>query len=396
MIEYLKIANKKIILRLSAIFLSVLLIIIFSGFVSFFNAGVEETFDSIFSRYEADTSVVLIKITENDIEKLGSWPLKRSYYALLFDYLNKYNAKKIGLEVFLSSGLPYQTVYNELLSEKVKEKNNIVFGSLLSGMRVENGRVVVDSIIYPQLKEINKDLLTGHLNFISKGKIEIPLSVQIGNVNEYAFSKALVGNSFMPENNLMRVNFRISPESYKSYSLLRFFDLANNRDPSLNSLKDKIVIIGVTDPSTAKIFDVPFLGKISGLIIHAAAVDNLLNGYFLNRDYFTLSTFIFLVLLLLPMLLENKIRYAPALTAVFAVLVFVSLFLFEANYQVNYAALGFTFILLLATEAFIRIREKEDEFSELIDEAEALKKALKAKERRIVQTRSAIVRSADR
>ena len=385
MIEFSKIANKKIILRLSAVILSILFVVIFSGFFSSFNSKVDETFDSFFARRAADTNIVLIKITENDIEKLGSWPLKRSYYALLFDYLNKYGAKKIGLEIFLSGGLPYQSAYNELLSEKINEKKNVVLGSLLSGMRIENGRVAVDSIIYPQLKEINNDLQTGHLNFIPDDDILIPLSAQVGNVNEYAFSKALAENSFIPENNFMRLDFRVNADSFESYSLLRFFDLANKKDISLNRLKNKIVIIGVSDPSTAKMFDVPFLGKIPGLIIHAVAVENLLTQTWLNRNYFTLSTFLFALLLLIPALADKRFNYLLGLIILFALLIFASLIFFNNGFRLNYSALIFPFMFLLFVEMFIRVRKKEEELSELFDEAEALKKALKAKESKLAE-----------
>ena len=47
-----------------------------------------------------DTNIVLIHINSDDIENLGGWPLKRSFYALILENLIDLKVRKIGLEVF--------------------------------------------------------------------------------------------------------------------------------------------------------------------------------------------------------------------------------------------------------------------------------------------------------
>ncbi|MDP2365532.1 MAG: CHASE2 domain-containing protein, partial [Ignavibacteria bacterium] len=88
--------------------------------VLFFIKSVPQTFDSSLSNIinkisgerKPDSSIIIIHISSEDIEQLGPWPIKRSFYALLINNLNKYQVNNIGLEVFLSAKFVSQGIYD--------------------------------------------------------------------------------------------------------------------------------------------------------------------------------------------------------------------------------------------------------------------------------------------
>ena len=86
-----------------------------------FDSFLYSAFSKITGEREPDSSIVIIHINSEDIEQLGPWPLKRSYYALLINNLSSYNVKKIGLEVFLSAKFASQAIYDNVLQKEISK-----------------------------------------------------------------------------------------------------------------------------------------------------------------------------------------------------------------------------------------------------------------------------------
>ena len=76
------------------------------------------------------------------------------------------------------------------------------------------------------------------------------------------------------------VNFRGPPGTYPT---LEARDVLRGEDVLSGQLKDKIVFIGVTDPSVEDVIPTPFSGteRMAGVEFHAAAADTLLSGSFI-------------------------------------------------------------------------------------------------------------------
>ena len=163
---------------------------------------------SIKGNINPDSSIILITIRGNDIVELGPWPLKRSYYALLIKSLSDLKVKKIGLEIFLSSKLSSQAIYDNLLTREINKSGRVVLGSVAGQIKFKDKKFVTDSLSLPSPKLINENIATGHLNFIQDDGIYVPLEIIGFGKIEKAFSYQLSGlPAEIKLNPRMKVNF---------------------------------------------------------------------------------------------------------------------------------------------------------------------------------------------
>ena len=124
MISAGKVFSSKKTIELIAVILLFLLSLL--GLFNPFNRFIENTFTKLTGQRSLDSRIIIIHINDADIEKLGGWPLKRSYYALLIDKLTKLAVSKIGIEVLLSNNAAIQSIYNDLLNEEIKRSGRVV------------------------------------------------------------------------------------------------------------------------------------------------------------------------------------------------------------------------------------------------------------------------------
>jgi len=111
----------KLVLKIFLILIALLFLLLFKDVESGINRSVEEIYSLAAGEDSPDTNIVIIHISAEDIERVGPWPIKRSYYALLINNLTKLEVKKIGIEVFLSSRLITQTIYDKLLQNEIEK-----------------------------------------------------------------------------------------------------------------------------------------------------------------------------------------------------------------------------------------------------------------------------------
>ncbi len=159
------------------------------------NDDVEKAFTAIKGSVKPDSNIVLLTITGNDIDRIGPWPIKRSYYALIIKSLTELKVKKIGLEVFLSTKFSSQAVYDILLTREIIKSGRVVLGSVAGQMNLKAGKYLTDSLSLPTPKLINEKITIGHLNYIEKNGFYIPLEIIGFDRIEKAFSFQLSGLS---------------------------------------------------------------------------------------------------------------------------------------------------------------------------------------------------------
>ncbi|OGU34362.1 MAG: hypothetical protein A2068_14195 [Ignavibacteria bacterium GWB2_35_6b] len=376
-----KIKNIPFVIRALSLAAAVVIVLFLSGPTNQINNFAKNIFHNIAGSSQPDSSIVLITINERDIESLGSWPLKRSYYALAVSQLNKAGVNKIGIEIFLSEGTAFQSVYNELLNQQIEKSSNFVLASLVSGLKYEDEKFTADSMLFPSPKIENKNIKSGHLNFVQSDGIYIPKLLIVDEKIEQSFSSALFDSEENTNQDLLKVNFNISWGSFKKYSLLEFFETAENPELLKKKFGDKIVIIGVSDPAIAKTIQTAFDDKFSGIGIHATALNNLMKNENINFKHNGFSTVIFLLLILLfTYKIENihSIKYYLLGIPLFLIL---SFFLFiKLNIEVNYSAFIIPLVFVSAARFVNYLFEKNKRLSSSISEADILKAALKAKE----------------
>lgn len=373
--------NKFLLLKISLLIVAIVLPAFIPSLKYSLNYTTESLIKNILPEKTPDTSIILVNITSDDIEKIGPWPIKRSYYALLIRNLKLVGVKKIGLEVFLSTRLASQSVYDKILEKEIAEAGNVVLSSVAGEIYERNGKFFTDSLSYSTPKLLNEGFQTGHINFISDEDFLIPVSLTSFNSVETAFSVKLADSNTDKEKIIL--NFISSWNKFKKYSLLEFFELVNDNENAEKIFKDKIVLIGVTDPQISPQYKTAFDSELPGLALHAFAVDNLLNNRFYD-DTLLLPQIGFSIILLLLMIyfFENQnpksLVYASGCLFLF---ISVSVLLQEVFYfkvEYSYFTLGFAFIVII--QLIQKIYESSAVLDVALNEKEALRSLLQRKE----------------
>ena len=334
--------NRNKIIKISVALFTIAILFTFRSIPNTFDSFLASSFNKISSEIEPDSSIVIIHITSQDIEQLGPWPIKRSYYALLLNNLSSLNVKKIGIEVFLSAKFVSQAVYDNVLQKEIGRANNVVLSSLAGSLNESNDLFITDSLSFPSPKLINEQIQTGHINFIRNYGIEIPLQISNQTKVEKAFCLSLTGkNKDYPKK--IKINFTAQWNKFKNYSLVEFFQLVQENDPDILQLKNKIVLVGISDSQLSSAFETNFEKQLPGVALHAFALDNLLNKRFINDTYYNWSIYAFIILvILLIIFLKNNTRIFSLYTIIFS----TSLLINFLAYRIWFLELAFSFILI--------------------------------------------------
>ncbi len=371
--------NNKIFLFLLSAVLS-LLFLTLTSVDNLINKNLEYTLKSISGESEADTNIVLITIEDSDIQQLGGWPLKRSYYALLIDKLNQMNVNGIGIEIFLSNLISSQSVYSDVLLEQVKETDNLVFGSIINHIKHLDNNYQTDTINFPFVKKI-KNVKTGHLSYLTiNSRIVLPVQIRKDSISEYSFSFRLakIFNEKISNKKQLTINFDKSWTRYKKYSFLEFFNLFENDKTSLKELNNKIILVGITAQSLAKNLSSFYDDELPGIGFHALALDNILNENFYNDSYFGISSVVLFLLAFLQILISKK-KFLSSLIIflLFGVIAFV--LLNNLNIYLDYSAFIFPFILNSVLLVFLFIITKNETNENVIKEKDLIHEELSVK-----------------
>lgn len=377
--------SKYFLIKLLAVIIGIFIILLFKNIPNNFNQSIEYLGYQIIKENNPDTNLVIIQITENDIQTLNEWPLKRSYYALLINNLRKYNVKAIGLEIFLSEQTSLQSIYDNLLAGEILKSENIVLSSIPQNCVQVNNQFVAEEIEFPSVKKINENIITGHIIYFYNRGFLIPKEIKMKDKSEEAFSIKLLkttGKNF--NKNEIHLNCFTSWDEFKKMSLLDFFQKVNDDDPSLFKLKDKIILISVTDPNYSPQLKSLFDDEMPGIALHAFAIDNMLNDRTIITDYNIVFNIVFLLLIFITLFVSKRfnsyfkiIFYASSFVIVFV----LNIILFRVFYiQFNYSLYFIPFLFLILSESFIYTARKRKELKEVQSESEIIKNILKKKE----------------
>jgi transcriptional regulator with GAF, ATPase, and Fis domain/CHASE2 domain-containing sensor protein len=373
--------KKQLYIKVIFVILVAIILLSFKGFTESTDRYFEDFYSVIAGERFPDSNIVIIHISKSDIDRIGPWPIKRSYYALLIKNLKEQNVSKVGLEVFLSSRLIIQTVYDKLLKNEIEKSGRVVLSSLAGNVVESNGKFYTDSLSYPSPKLLNQSFLTGHLNYLRDNGITIPLVIDNRGDLEKAFSYQLLGKDC--EEKSIPLNFRSSWKEFSNYSLLKYFELVQNNSGKLKYLKDKIVIIGISDPQIASTIKTIYDEQLPGLALHAFALDNLMNLRWLKTDIYFISAILFLVTLIGFIFIQPKLKAKQLYSYLFLIGMFlVSTFiLFIAfNYRTGLSFFVFPFFFVVMAETIFFILEKQNLLRGALDESEVLKRLLETKQ----------------
>ncbi len=383
-------AKNKFYVKVFLAFVSILILSLIKDPEKILDKNIETYFALIRGQQQPDSNIVLIDITSSDINNLGNWPLKRSYYALLIKNLSDYKVKTIGLEVFLSAKFVTQTLYDNLVTKVIENSGNVVLSSVAGNVFYKDGKFFTDSLSYPSPKLLDNEIETGHLNYFDQNGIQIPLIIHNDHSIVKAFSLQLSGDkNLTDEAKNLKINFICSWHKFQRYSLLNFFQAVNKGSINLQSLKNKIVIIGISDPQISSVLKTNFDDNMPGYAIHAFALDNILHQRWLNDNLIFSSKIIFILLLLLILIFHKrsiKIKTINYNILIFALFIIVSFFLFSFfNIELAYSVFLIPFLLTAVADFIFNISEDKIQLKGIIDEANLLKNLLSKKENELVR-----------
>ena len=376
--------NRNTIIKISIALFTIAILYSFQIIPNSFDSFFTSSFNKILGEREPDSSIVIIHITSQDIEQLGPWPIKRSYYALLLNKLSLLKVKKIGLEVFLSAKFVSQAVYDNVLQRAINNADNVVLSSLAGSLEERDNIFITDSLSFPSPKLINEQIPTGHINFIRNHGIEIPLQISNRTSKENAFSFNLIDEKKdYPKK--IKINFISQWTKFKNYSLVEFFQLMQENNPELMELKNKIVLVGISDPQLSSVFETNFDEQLPGVALHAFALDNLLKERFINDTFYYWSMFAFIfIVFAFVILLKSK-------SSVFSYYIMIfpfSFLLFYLLYRLFYLELSYSFLIIpltfvLIVDIYIKLIENRNQLEGYYNEAELFKKLLAEKEKEL-------------
>ncbi|MBI4329728.1 MAG: CHASE2 domain-containing protein [Chloroflexi bacterium] len=316
--------------------------------------------DKLFMSEPPSPNIVVVGIDDDTLETHGrwaSWP--RSLHAQVINNLSKAGAKVIGFDILF----PESTPDDEILAKAMIASGNVILSSVGTDPQPStNTKTTYTHMISPTALLGQAAANTGHSNLINDpdGKVRrLPLVLQDSGGQTYpAFSLVVLHSLFsmplpqqyfgqggtirlldrdIPIDNSYwyRINFAPA-DTMRPY--ISFKDvISGDFDPL--KVRGKIVLIGMVATGELDKWAVPTSsGKISGVFIHAAIVDNILRQQFVTEVGGTTSLNILLLIMIVTgfVLPRFGLRWGGVMVmVVFAGYLLASFITFEKGYILN-------------------------------------------------------------
>jgi CHASE2 domain-containing sensor protein len=271
--------------KITALLVLIALVISFE-YIGFFN-GINNYFYDLFFRLrgpgEMSKKTIIIAVDNRTLEKLGRWPLKRSYYASLLKWLKE--ADVVAFDIILTE----QSMDDTELAEAVKQHGRVVLPLL-----IDEGTAIKSPAI-----AFSPDYL-GHIYMeqdIDGVVREIYHTLFFNNTFLPSFSSIIYGTAtgkplkrmshvhFQEQKNKiiqldrMYINYCGGPGTFDRISLS--YILEGVYPPSF--FKNRICLVGITATGIGDIMITPFSqdrAGMPGIEVHA----NILNSLLLNNQ----------------------------------------------------------------------------------------------------------------
>jgi DNA-binding NtrC family response regulator/CHASE2 domain-containing sensor protein len=365
--------------------------------------------------YQADTSVIVLSLDNDDIAALGGLPLKRSYYALLVNALKDLGARAVGIDVAFTEKNTQFPEYDRLLASVVQRSGNVVlsayFRSLQPGAEGTWAEGNHLDLPYPELSASAAGI--GHTNltddltvpaYIRNGRETVPAFalelLRVGSrLPAQAFSEPpplrLADGKEIPTDSQggVMLNFPGDASSIRTASVvdvLKSYDArkSGKRQPfPVETLRGKYIIVGVVAEGRSSFLQTPWSSQFPAVCIHAVFLDNALHGDFLRQSPAILRYGLGLLVGILCTLVMGTRRELLGLAGVagLAVLTLVTSLLLFIHASILLPAAVPLFSLLAVASGLLLTRHRaiKRELHSLVREREGIAESLRQKEHQI-------------
>lgn len=305
-----------------------------------------------------DTSVVIVPISQQADQAIPyKYPWPMDLYGKLVQHLNEAGASAIGFDVIFDKRDTYDPANDTLFAQALKKYGNVVLGASVekvSQNRGQGSRSLSSTMVMPnkvlqtlnpnppgivkawkdvdasirkyildldyndhQYLSMGLELLTLHNNIKPEGIYDNEDTFKLGPFKIPKYSDHLMGiNYFGGPGTFPQYDFDtvIDDSTVILTSEDSTFQTNTFSDPTFglkNSdvFKNKIVLIGATMPELHDLHSTPFANQneMSGVEMHANAIQTILSGKYIHYISSTLSLLILIVLILLIVWLTRKV-----------------------------------------------------------------------------------------
>lgn len=256
-----------------------------------------------------DSRLLIVKVTGEDIQKLGGeYPVSDRTLLKLLQKLQSNQPRVIGLDIYRDR--PEGTGQGSLI-QYLQKNNNIIPICIVPSSKIPQGVAPPPGISNKQVgfADVIRDsdsVARRHLlameppaaaSCFSSYALSFQLAfrylqaegISLKFISEHQWQlgsvvlERLESNSgFYHKKNQLQgfqllLNYRAAPSPQQIAEQVTLSDILNNQvDPDF--IKDKIIIIGVTDPTVEDNFHTPYHQEIRGLLLHAQMVSQLLGA----------------------------------------------------------------------------------------------------------------------
>lgn len=253
-----------------------------------------------------DAQITLVEIAEQDLQRIGQYPMSDRVLATSLKNLQQYQPQSIGLDIYRDLSIaPGQTELNQVF----QNSDNIIGIHKIAGERVGQSPILIGRNqvgFADQILDGDGKVRRALLSVRAEGKIQLSLGLRLA--IDYLKTKDIVPSPRSGHSHQMQlgrailVPFRSNDGGYvrtdaAGYQILmnfrgtqqQFFtlsmtDVLANRIPA-ESVRDRIVLIGYTAESVNDLFQTPYGSRIigvptqmSGVVLHANVVSQLVDA----------------------------------------------------------------------------------------------------------------------
>lgn len=312
----------------SILIVCLLVFIIFHGLFTKIDTQIIDSYFKIRGDLPADSNIVLILLTDSDVQKLGGWPISRDYYSYMIHILNELGAKVIGFDLFLGKSSAIYPEHDKMLAEFTQAAANIIYAYYFNALDTENFKSSPETSVPSELTRFSFEKLQGlrslrghspalpleelvpsaaGIGFSNLGvqdqvvrKVPLlveynqrlypsfALSVIIQNYSieqiEYRKSGRLVLHSLkqildIPVDDQCRIHINYL-DDLKAFQLISFLELLQNyqNEAKRLNLKDKLVLIAPNLTGLTNLKSIPQKSGYPPIGIHANIIHNIMHG----------------------------------------------------------------------------------------------------------------------
>ncbi|MEC9488991.1 MAG: adenylate/guanylate cyclase domain-containing protein [Halanaerobium sp.] len=321
----------------------------------------------------ADTSVLVISVDERTLDRMGPWPLSRTYYAQLIRKLEEYQVAGIGIDILLADR--FEEVEDNNLKEALQGFPGAVLARVLHLKMVKGlgweKYILEDSEEALPFKQAQ--LYNGFINLFpdSDGVIRRARTrLELAGREYYSLPLQLLRHSGMAvEIDQVPENFLIDYAPLYTIPVLSLVDVLAGEYPA-SLFKDKVVIIGATAKSLEDYVATPLiqLGLQPGVLVQATILNNLL-----QRRYIESWQWLDIFLLVLISFLTSALfmRFIPSRRWLWSLLIIISLVtagvfhFISAGLWVKWGRLLIATFCLVVITSIVHFKEEQDKTARL-------------------------------